>query len=100
MRPLRTYRPVRWNPAERGAYAGNNGRSNDSDKVIIATQFGGMWKTSDGGENWRHVRSLQAVFVKDVQYAPDGNTVLATLDRDNQSTNGGGIYVSRDAGSS
>ncbi len=66
--------------------------------IIIATQFGGLWKTTNGGARWRHVRRLQAVFVNDVQFAPDGRTVIATLSRDNRTVNGGGIYVSRDAG--
>ena len=36
----------------------------------------------------------------DVAYAADGETVVATLARDNGSENGGGIWISRNAGTS
>ena len=66
--------------------------------VIIATQFCGLWKTEDGGSTWFHLDGLLTVFVRDVAYAPDGNTVIATVQRDNQVKNGGGIWLSRDGG--
>jgi hypothetical protein len=68
------------------------------DHIIAAHQFGGLWKTLDGGRNWSHVRGLPAVFVADVAYGSDGRTIIATVSRDLKTTNGGGIWVSRDEG--
>ena len=42
--------------------------------------------------------NLPAVMVGDVEYGADGATVVATVFRDNQVANGGGIYVSQDGG--
>jgi hypothetical protein len=67
-------------------------------RIIAAHQFGGLWKTDDAGAHWTHVANLTANFVNDVAYAPDGRTVIATLDRDNADVNGGGIYISSDGG--
>jgi photosystem II stability/assembly factor-like uncharacterized protein len=66
--------------------------------IIFATQFGGLWKTEDGGTSWFHLAGLETVFAVDVGYAPDGATVIATLARDNAIDNGGGIWRSADAG--
>jgi hypothetical protein len=68
------------------------------DHIIVANQFCGLWKTEDGGSTWFHLDGLLSIFVRDVAYAPDGNTVIATLARDNQVKNGGGIWVSSDGG--
>lgn len=70
----------------------------NNDHIIVANQLGGLWKTSNRGLNWEHIDGLAPIFIKDVQYAPDGNTVIATAARDNRF--GGGIWVSRDGGSS
>ena len=66
--------------------------------IIVANQFCGLWKTENGGSSWFHLDGLSTIFVRDVTYAPDGKTVIATLERDNQVNNGGGIWVSRDEG--
>src|SRR5437773_6520250 len=70
------------------------------DNAIIAMQIGGMWKTYNAGQAWFRIYTLPAVYVTDVKYGADGNTVVATVFRDNrtQSGGGGGIYVSRSNG--
>ena len=70
----------------------------DAREIIFATQFGGLWKTTDGGAHWAHLRSLKVFSSADVQYGADGRTVIATLPADIRVANGGGIYVSRDGG--
>jgi hypothetical protein len=72
----------------------------DRDNAIIAMQFGGLWKTYNAGQAWFRVHTLPAVYVTDVEYGADGNTVVATVLRDNRTQNGGGggIYVSRSNG--
>lgn len=70
----------------------------DVNNAIIATEFGGMWRTYNAGKTWFRIYSLPAVYVTDVEYGADGKTVVATVFRDNQTQNGGGIYVSHTNG--
>lgn len=70
----------------------------DPKRIIFATEFGGLWSTVNGGQNWHRVFSLPTEMVADVQFGADGTTVIATVMRDNQVSNGGGIYVSHDRG--
>ena len=72
----------------------------DRNHALIAMEFGGLWKTHGGGSAWFRITGLPAVFVEDVEFGPDGKTVVAAVFRDNQTVNGGGIYVSRDGGDS
>lgn len=67
-------------------------------RALIAMEFGGLWQTFGGGNAWFRVQTLPAVFVSDVEYGADGRTVVATVQRDNGTVNGGGIYVSRTSG--
>ena len=89
------------------ANAANGGRvqsiavnPRNRDNAIIAMQFGGLWKTYGAGAAWFRVYTLPALYVTDVEYGADGNTVVATVFRDNRTQNGGGggIYVSRSNG--
>lgn len=70
-----------------------------SRNIIVAAQFGGLWKTEDHARTWSRLDSLRAFRPMDVAYAPDGETVFATVARDNRVRNGGGIWLSRDGGS-
>ncbi len=72
----------------------------DRNRALVAMEFGGLWGTINGGENWFHISLLPAVMVGDVEFGTDGTTVIATVFRDNQVANGGGIYVSRNRGGS
>lgn len=75
-------------------------RPTDANFIIAAHEFGGLWATANGGEQWFHLSGLPQLFVRDVAFAPDGMTVIATAARDNGRDNGGGIWVSRDGGMS
>lgn len=70
----------------------------DSNHIIAAHQYGGLWQTTNGGRTWFHLNNLQAVSAVDVAYAPDGRTVIATVARDLKAANGGGIWRSADEG--
>ena len=66
--------------------------------AVIAMQFGGLWRTFNGGDAWFRTYSLPQVYVTDVEFGGDGKTVVASVFRDNHVTTGGGIYVSHDGG--
>lgn len=68
--------------------------------AVIAMQFGGLWRTFNAGETWFRTYSLPAVYVTDVEFSAHGDTVVASVFRDNQVVTGGGVYVSRDGGDS
>jgi photosystem II stability/assembly factor-like uncharacterized protein len=68
----------------------------DYKRTLVAMEFGGLWGTINGGDSWFRIFSLPAVMVGDVEFGTDGNTVVATVFRDNRVDNGGGIYVSHD----
>ena len=70
----------------------------DRNRAIVAMEFGGLWGTINGGESWFRIFALPAVMVTDVEFSSDGTTVVASVFRDNQVANGGGIYVSHDRG--
>jgi photosystem II stability/assembly factor-like uncharacterized protein len=70
----------------------------DDNEILVASEFGGIWKTDDGGDTWRHLSTLRALWARDVAYANGGLTIVATLLRDNRVDNGGGIWISRNGG--
>ena len=49
---------------------------------------------------WFRVYSLPTVYATDVEFGPDGKTIVASVFRDNQVITGGGIYVSHNGGDS
>jgi len=73
----------------------------DQNTAIISMQFGGLWRTTDGGATWRHLRGLNKVFVRDVAYGEGGETVIATLGRTMHASDQlGGIMISQNGGTS
>lgn len=70
-----------------------------SRRIVVVADHGGLWQTDNGGTRWRHLDGLPAVFATDVSWSPDGTRMIATLARDNQVDNGGGIWVNRGRGS-
>ncbi|MDT4938757.1 MAG: hypothetical protein QOG80_2428 [Pseudonocardiales bacterium] len=67
--------------------------------VLAASELGGLWRSTNGGNNWSHVDSLSLTRMYDVRYAAaDSNLVIATGDNDGASPSRGGIWVSQDGG--
>jgi hypothetical protein len=66
--------------------------------AIVASESGGLFQTGDTGAIWSHVDSLPAFRMTDVAYSPNGQTIIATAQRDVTSTNGSGIWRSPDLG--
>jgi hypothetical protein len=73
--------------------------------AIAATERGGLFQTSDGGNTWSHIDSLPAFRMSDVGFvppaAPNPRVVIATAPRDanpDNQANHGGIWASSDGG--
>jgi len=68
--------------------------------VFAATEFGGLWKSTDGGHSWGHVDAVPLTNMWDVKYAPtDANLLVATGGYDGSIDNrGGGVWLSTDGG--
>lgn len=72
---------------------------NDTSVVLVATESGGLFRSTDGGAHWSHVDSLVPARLADVKFAPDnGSVALVTTLQTSDSTNPGGIYRSSDSG--
>jgi photosystem II stability/assembly factor-like uncharacterized protein len=68
-------------------------------RVIVATESGGLFRSTDGGGTWNHLDGLPPFRMSDVKYAPSNDQiVIATTKRDSRTTNGGGIWRSTDGG--
>jgi hypothetical protein len=72
----------------------------NSNIVFAATEFGGLWKSSDKGASWSHVDAVALTAMNDVKFASsDSNFVIATGYSDGSIDNrGGGIWRSTDGG--
>ena len=68
--------------------------------VLAASEFGGLWRSGDGGAHWTHVDALPLTSMDDVRFASsDPSLVVATGEHDGvSSTTTAQVYVSRDGG--
>jgi uncharacterized repeat protein (TIGR01451 family) len=68
--------------------------------VLAAAEFGGLWRSNDGGAHWAHVDGLPLTAMDDVQFAAsDPSLVVATGEYDGaSSTVNAEVYVSNDGG--
>ncbi|NHF59985.1 hypothetical protein FK220_011575 [Flavobacteriaceae bacterium TP-CH-4] len=52
---------------------------NDNKTMLVASETGGLFKTTDGGEHWSHVSGLPSYLVNSVAYSPTNpDIVIAT----------------------
>ncbi len=68
--------------------------------VFAATEFGGLWESTDHGSTWSHVDQVPLTAMEDVKFAAsDPNLLIATGAYDGSIDNrGGGIWRSTDGG--
>jgi uncharacterized repeat protein (TIGR01451 family) len=69
--------------------------------VYAATELGGIYRSTDGGNNWAHVDAIGLTAASDVKVAPtDSNLIVAVgfYDGHTAANGGGDIWVSRDTG--
>jgi photosystem II stability/assembly factor-like uncharacterized protein len=70
-----------------------------SNRAIVATESGELFRPADGGASWIHLEGLLPFRLFDVKSAPSDDTiVVATAMRDSGAVNGGGIWRSTDGG--
>ena len=73
----------------------------DAQRMVVASETGGVFRTTNGGTSWAHLAGLSSYLVTDVEYAPDnGSIVVATTSTDWKIANNGGIWRSTDGGGS
>ena len=69
--------------------------------VYAATELGGIYRSTDGGNNWAHVDAIGLTAASDVKVAPtDSNLIVAVgfYDGHTAANGGGDIWVSNDTG--
>jgi hypothetical protein len=68
--------------------------------ALAASEWGGLFRTTDGGRNWAHVQGHSPQATWDVEFNPGNtNSVFATSGFDGRATGSqSGINVSRDGG--
>src|SRR5437867_12266578 len=67
--------------------------------VLAATHSGGLFRTTDAGQHWRHLDQFSPNRLWDVQFDPsDPNVVIATVVIDTHNPWQGGIWRSTDGG--
>ncbi|OLD37498.1 MAG: hypothetical protein AUI57_10675 [Candidatus Rokubacteria bacterium 13_1_40CM_2_68_8] len=67
--------------------------------IIVASETGGLFKSTDGGASWTQVSGTTTFGYSDVLYLPtDPNVVIAAAQADMRVTSGGGVWRSTDEG--
>ncbi|HTR29156.1 MAG TPA: sialidase family protein [Puia sp.] len=70
-------------------------------ELLVASETGGMFKTTNGGSDWTQISGSSAFTFSDVKYDPSNpSTIIATAYPDSRTVNGGGIWRSTSGGSS
>src|SRR5579872_558036 len=68
---------------------------------IVASESGGLFKTTDGGQTWSHLDGLPPFLMSDVKFAPSNDQIIiATAMADDHAADGGAIWRSADGGAS
>lgn len=72
--------------------------ANDNN-IVVASESGGLFRTTNGGNNWQHVSGDLTFWFSDVEYHPTNERIVfATAYKDMRTISGGGIYRSVDGG--
>jgi photosystem II stability/assembly factor-like uncharacterized protein len=70
----------------------------DNHIIFVASESGGLFKTTDGGISWSHVDTLGAYYTSAVAYVTSDILLATTTDRFSTGNDGGGIWRSTDGG--
>lgn len=73
----------------------------NNDELIVASQSGGLFKTTNHGVDWEQVSGSTTFWFSDVKYFPtNASIVIATANKDTRVVSGGGIWRSSNGGGS
>lgn len=68
-------------------------------ELLVASESGGVFKSTDGGVKWKQVTGSKTFWFQDVKYLTSNPTiVIAVAGKDTRVTNGGGIWRSTNSG--
>lgn len=71
----------------------------DNNKIVVASETGGLFRSLNGGDNWTHVSGATTFGYRDVMYHPaNAYVVIAAANADTRVVSGGGIYRSTNGG--
>jgi photosystem II stability/assembly factor-like uncharacterized protein len=70
----------------------------DNRIMFVASESGGLFKTTDGGTHWSHIETLGAYYTSAVAYLTSDILLATTTDRFSTGNDGGGIWRSADGG--
>lgn len=66
--------------------------------ILVASESGGLFRSTNGGPNWQHVDALPEYSTNAVRFLANPDVALVTVNADWRATNGGGIWRSTDRG--
>jgi len=71
----------------------------DNNILMVASESGGLFKTTNRGINWTQVSGSGTFWFSDVKYFPtDPSIVIATAYKDTRKISGGGVWLSTNNG--
>lgn len=71
----------------------------NNQNAFAASERGGIWRSTNGGQNWSHVDGVPLTISRDVMYDPqDASILIATGAYLGGAANNGGIWRSTDGG--
>lgn len=104
--PTAAYAQLSWSVAEAQPNVPEGGRASTIAvnpaqplTILVASESGGLFRSTNGGLNWQHVDALPEYSTNAVGFlAANPDIALLTANADWRTTNGGGIWRSADRG--
>ncbi len=95
--PLTSFQP---NVPEGGRAVSITVKPGDVTRMLVASETGGVFRTSDGGTTWQHIDALPSYYVYDIAYAPNDANVVIAVTRQDYKIGNSGIWRSSNGGTS
>jgi photosystem II stability/assembly factor-like uncharacterized protein len=71
----------------------------NNDRIVVASESGGLFRSVDRGASWTHIDSLPVFNTNAVAYVPaNPKIIIVTASEDFRASNGGGIWRSTNSG--